>query len=97
MNGVQVQTVNGVKWLTILLQRGHAVSIGIGQCNSGAAVTLPNDQENMLSIATPTDHVGHHPRGVASCAFINLNPNLSYTDNNNWWSGPVNWMVAYWK
>lgn len=98
--GTDVQIVGGFPWLKINLQGGHAIYIGAGQVPSGAFVTFPPGctVANSLSIAIPagTTPSGNHLRGVSQCAFIGQVPFLQYTDNSNFWDGPVQWMVAAW-
>ena len=99
--GAPVQTVGGFPFLTISLQGGKEMVIGAGRSASGVAIPLPAGytSANQMSMAVPasTTHTGNHLRGVQGCAIYGLTPVLSYSDNNNVWSGDVNWMVAAWK
>ena len=100
--GANVQTVGGFPFLTIPLQGGHEVVFGAGQVASGGGpVSLPAgfNESQMLSLCTPggSDNSGNHMRGVLQCAFDGLSPVLTYTDNANYWSGAVNFMLCAWQ
>lgn len=99
--GTSVSIVGGFPFLEISLQGGHAVVIGAGSAPENSTVELPAGYSDakMLSIATPagSDNSGNHLRGVSQCSLLGLTPYLVYTDNNNQWTGPTNWMLTAWK
>ena len=99
--GTSVSIVGGFPFLEISLQGGHAIVIGAGSAPANSAVVLPTGYTDtkMLSIATPagSENSGTNLRGVSQCSMLGLNPYLVYTDNNNQWTGPCNWMLTAWK
>ncbi len=99
--GTSVSIVGGFPFLEISLQGGHAIVIGAGSAPANSAVVLPTGYTDtkMLSIATPagSENSGNNLRGVSQCSMLGLNPYLVYTDNNNQWTGPCNWMLTAWK